>query len=347
MITKNINFAFVSALAFSPISSMAAGAFCALPATPTGSAYINMYNDGRIVPPLGGLPVTPLQSRTNFGIDLPYGGAAGQCQITGLSNNSTAPLPGYGLQVTSNFQSIFANDGVTIIGNVTQRIWRKTSTTPAMCILGTSAVLSTNAFYDGFSYFELNDFALGGFANSGTVNVGYFSLSTTPALYPAYRAGRTFTSVQHRAYKYGGSKTEQQNNGLGYLDLPTIGGSATLSINGINLGILGTTVASATPTQQEAQVNSNWVDFTLHAVYLDGNITDPVSSITYVEFPCNNDSNSIINTLAPSGSTAGWRKAGALRLRQTGQKYKSFHEIILPGYAPPGAVIPQGFLRKL
>ena len=50
-----------------------------------------------------------------------------------------------------------------------------------------------------------------------------------------YRAGRTFTSVQHRAYIYGGGTTaEKQNNGTGYLDFPTIGGLSTLNINGFN-----------------------------------------------------------------------------------------------------------------
>ncbi|BEV08855.1 hypothetical protein [Methylophilus sp. DW102] len=319
-------------LTVASISAFAAGSFCMLPASPSGSAYINLYNDGRVIPPLAGPPVSSLLSRTNFGIDLPNGGSAGVCQISGLANNSTAPLPGYGLQVTANTQNIYAVDGTTIIGGVTERIWRKTSTSPAMCILGTSVALTSNAYYNGSRYFELNDIARGGFANVGAVNVGYFTVPTTPALYPVYRAGRTFTSVQHRAYKYDGFQAEKQNNGIGYLDLPTIGGSSTLNINGVNVGILGNTVASASATQQQAQVNTNWVDFTLHAVFLDGDITDPISAMTYIEFPCNNDSAAVINT--------AWRKSGALRLRQTGQKNSTFHEIIMTGYAPPGAILP-------
>lgn len=322
-------------------TAFSAGSFCGLASSPAGSAYINLYNDGRIVPPIAGPAVTQLQSRTNFGIDLPYGGAAGSCQITGLANNSTAPLPGYGLQVTSNFQNIYATNGTTVIGSVTERIWRKANSTPPMCILGTSVSLTSNAFYDGVNYFQLNDIARGGFSNSGTVSVGYFSLATTPALYPVYRAGRTFTSVQHRAYKYAGTHAEKQNNGVGYLDLPTIGGAATLSINGVSSGIAGSTIATATAAQQDAQLNSNWIDFTLFAIYWDyGLVASPISSMTYIEFPCNSDSSAIINTLAPSGSNVGWRKAGALRLRQTGQTFIGFHEITMSGYAPPGATIP-------
>ncbi len=180
MYKTTIKLAVIGALGFISSAAYAAGSFCALSSSPTGSAYINLYNDGRTVPPLAGPAVTPLQSRLNFGGDYPYGGAAGSCQITGLTNDATAPISGYGLQVTSNSQSIYANDGVTVIGNVTQRIWRKTSVSPASCILGTKVTLSTNAFYDGSKYFELNDIAVGGYSGSGTVNVGYFALSSTP-----------------------------------------------------------------------------------------------------------------------------------------------------------------------
>lgn len=341
MYKTTIKLAVIGALGFVSSASFAAGTFCSLASAPTGSAYINLYNDGRTVPPLAGPAVTPLQSRLNFGGDYPYGGPAGSCQITGLANEATAPISGYGLQVTSNSQNVFATDGVTVIGNATQRIWRNTSVSPASCILGTKVTLSTNAFYNGSLYFELNDIAVGGYSGSGGVNVGYFAASATPALSPIYRAGRSFTSVQHRSYRYVGTQAERQNNGIGYLDLPTIGGSPTLNINGVNAGIAGTTIATATAAQQEAQINSNWVDFTVDAGYQDDDGgTNPVSAIAYVEFACNSDSAAIINTVAPSGSTAGWRKAGALRLRQTAQENTTFHEISLTGYAPPGATVP-------
>ena len=321
--------------------ALAAGSFVPLPASPTGSAYINCYNDGRVIPPLAGPATTALLARSNFG-SLPLGGSSGTCEITGLANDTTPPLTGYGLQVASNTQPIL-NPSSTTIGSVTQRIWRKAASgsTPTMCILGTKVTL-TNVLYDT-TLFEMNDIAVGGYSSSGTVNVGYFSASSSPAPSPAYRAGRTFTSVQHRAYIYGGGTTaEKQNNGTGYLDLPTIGGLPTLNINGINSPLLPNVIApAASATEQQAQINSNWVDFTTDAAAVDDDGgTNPLSSQVYVEFPCNTDSATIINTLAPSGSTAGWRKSGALRLRRTAQENTTFAEIILDGYAPPGATIP-------
>ena len=317
----------------------------ALAAAPTGSAYINAYNDGRTVPPLVGPAVTSFASRTNFGSDSPKGASAGLCEITGLANDATAPLPGYGLQITSTVQNIMNAAGTAVIGNVTERVWRKpAATVPVtatnMCVIGTKVTLSTNALYDT-TYFELNDIARGGYGNSGSANVGYFALAATPALSPVYRIGRSFTSVQHRAYKYGATQAERQNNGTGYLDLPTIGGSSTLNINGVNTPIAAGVVAAATSAQQTAAVNSNWVDFTTDAVYADDDGgTNPVSAMTYVEFACNSDSAAVMNTVAPSGSAAGWRKAGALRLRRTAQENTTFAEITLTGYAPPSAVVP-------
>ena len=329
--------------------AFAAGSLCPLVAAPTGSAYIDVYNAGRTVPPLAGPAVSSLASRMNFGSDSPKSAtAAGSCEITGLASDATAPLPGYGLQVTSASQSI-TNPGGTTIGTVVERIWRKPAATAPvtptnMCIIGTKVTLSTNAFYDSSTgYFEMNDIARGGYTNSGTVNVGYFALPTTPALSPVYRAGRTFTSVQHRAYTYGVNQQERQNNGIGYLDLPTIGGLNTLAINGVNTPINGTTVATTggVATLQDAQVNDNWVDFTVDSVYADDDGgTNPQSSLAYVEFPCNADSAAVMNSVVASGSTLGWRKAGALRLRRTAQELTTFAEISLTGYAPPGAVIP-------
>ena len=101
-------------------------------------------------------------------------------------------------------------------------------------------------------------------------------------------------------------------------------------------GAIQTDVASVTSaTEQDAQVNSNWVDFTLDAVYLDDDgSTNPISVMTYVEAPCNSDSAAVIN------GASGWKKTGAIRLRQTAQENTTFKEIAIDGYAPPGATVP-------
>ena len=333
-------FSFVTAQAY------AAGTLCSLPAAPTGSAYINAYNDGRVIPPLAGPAVTVLQARTNFGTTTD-GGSAGLCEITAISNDSSAPLPGYGaLPVVSATRTIpSVTGGATSIGQVVERIWRKpAATTPVTptdtCILGTKISVLSNTDHDsglaGTQLFEINDIARGGYSGAGAVGVGYFKQAVNASR--LYRVGRTFTSVQHRAYKYGAGATlaEQQNNGTGYLDLPTIGGSATSpAINGVNSGIGAGVVATTggNATLQEAQVNSNWVDFTTDSVYADDDgSTNPVSSMNYVEFACNSDSASTINST--------WVKTGAIRLRQTAQENTTFKEISINGYAPPGATVP-------
>lgn len=341
-----LKLAVLGALGLASAQAFAAGSLCALSTVPVGSAYINAYNAGRVVPPLVGPAVTSLASRMNFGSDSPKGASAGSCEITGLANDATAPLPGYGLQITSTAQNIMNAANTVTIGTVTERVWRKPAATAPvtptnMCIIGTKVTLQTNAAYDSpvpvgqTGYFELNDIARGGYSGAGSVNVGYFSLAATPALSPVYRVGRTFTSVQHRAYKYGATQAERQNNGTGYLDLPTIGGSSTLNINGVNTPIFAGAVATATPAQQTAAVNSNWVDFTTDAVYADDDGgTNPVSAMTYVEFACgtNTDNAATINST--------WRKAGALQLRRTAQENTTFANISLTGYAPPGATVP-------
>ncbi len=315
----------------------AAGSLCALAAAPSGSAYINAYNDGRVIPPLSGPATTVLLARSNFG-STQDGGSAGLCEITGLANDTVSPLAGYTLRASTNRVLPSVTGGSTAIGTVIDRVWRKpAATAPAtatdMCIFGTEVSNLTNTDHDsgtaGIQLFEVNDIARGGFSASGTVNVGYFVQAANPSR--AYRVGRTFTSVQHRAYIYGGGTLEeQQNNGSGYLDLPTIGGSTTLNINGVNTPLPANTVTpAASATEQQAAVNSNWVDFTTDAVYRDDDgYTNNISAMTYVQAAC--------DSTAPSG----WVKTGAIRVRQTAQESTTFKEINIDGYAPPGATVP-------
>jgi hypothetical protein len=343
MQSQQIRLLIISFLSILTLEAVGAGSLCTLPSAPVGSAYINAYNDGRVIPPYAGPAVTALQARTNFGTTVD-GGPAGLCEITGLANDGIAPLPGYGtFPIVSASRSIpSVTGGSTNIGTVVERIWRKpaTATTPAMCILGTKISSLQNVDHDsslaGTQYFKVNDIARGGYGGLGDINVGYYLQSANTNR--TYRIGRTFTSVQHRAYKFGGGATiaEMQNNGVGYLDLPSIGGSPTLAINGVNVAIAPGAVATTggNPALQEAQINTNWVDFTTDSYWLDWNgmTTSPVSNMNYVEFPCNSDNAATINST--------WVKPGAIRLRQTAQENTNFKEISIPGYAPPGATLP-------
>jgi len=337
-----IKLAVLGALSFASAQAFAAGTLCSLAASPAGSAYINAYNSGRVVPPLAGPATTVLNARMNFGTTTD-GGSAGSCEITGLANDGVAPKTGYAAAaVVSATRTIpTTTGGGGSIGQVVERIWRKpAATAPAtatdMCILGTKISLLSNTDHDsglaGTQYFEINDIARGGYSGSGTVEVGYFRQAATAGR--TYRVGRTYTSVQHRAYKYTGTLAEKQNNGTGYLDLPTIGGSSTLDINGVNSGIAGGTVAAVgSAADQDAQINSNWVDFTTDSVFSDDDgSTNNISTMNYVEFPCNSDNAATIN--------ANWVKAGAISLRQTAQENTTFKRIDIDGYAPPGATVP-------
>jgi len=327
-----LKLAVLGVLSIASVSSFAAGTLCSLVAAPTGSAYINAYNDGRVIPPLAGPATTALLARANFG-SLTYGGAAGLCQITGLANDTVTPVAGYTLAASTNRPIPYVTGAGTSIGTVIDRVWRNAAQTS--CIFGTEISNLTNINHTTGGaggttgpYFETNDIARGGFASSGTVNVGYFLQGANSG--PVFRVGRTFTSVQHRNYIYaGGTLAEQQNNGNGYFDLPPIGGSGP-AINGNNTPLAANTISpSVTTAQQEAAVNSNWVNFTLDSGYKDDDGgTNAISAMTYIEAPC--------NSTAPST----WVKTGAIRLRQTAQENANFKEIAIDGYAPPGATVP-------
>ena len=142
---------------------------------------------------------------------------------------------------------------------------------------------------------------------------------------------------QHRAHIYGGGTLAQkQNNAAGYLDLPAIAGLTTDVANGnLTLATPGV-VAPVGAGLQQAQVNSNWVDFTVDSTFNDPDSAslNPLSPMNYIQAPCNSDSAATIN--------ATWVKAGAIRLRQTVQENQTggLKEISISGYAPPGAVVP-------
>lgn len=305
-----------------------------LSANPSSSAYISCYNNGRS----GGDP------KGNFGsylpITAPSATANNTCAVVGLTNDLASPKTGY-VHVTSVTRVIpTSTGGGGNIGSVIERIWRKqAATSPAtatdMCIFG-AKITMLNADHDsvtqGIQYFQVNDLARGGFSTAGTTSVGYFVQASTAS--PVFRIGRTFTSVQHRAFKYD-SSANKSLNGTNYLDLPT-NNTNTAAITGENSPINATTAASTTLATQDALNNSNWIDFTLEVGWQDddGNI-GAVSPMTYAEGPCNSDTAATINAVG-----SAWRKSGALRLRQTAQEDSFFKEIEIEGFAPPGVTVP-------
>lgn len=312
--------------------NLPAGGFAAVGADPA-SAYTRCYADGRVIPPLAGPATTALLARGNFGM-LAGAGSSGRCEITGLANDSAAPKTGFTL-VTSTTQNVRNAANTANVGTAVERVWRKlAATAPAtatnMCIIGTKVTVN-NTLYDT-TRLEVNDIARGGYTGK-TVNVGYRASATESVV---NRAGRAFTSAQHRAYIYGGGTTAQkQNNGTGYVDIPPIGGTGP-EINGINTALAANAIAPAASTAtQEVLVNDNWVDFTVDAAATDDDgSSNAVSAMTYIEFDCgtNTDNAATINST--------WRKAGALKIRRTAQENTTFATITMTGYAPPGATVP-------
>lgn len=294
------------------------------------SAYTDCFNTGR----------TGADPKGNFGsyqpVTNPTTTVNNTC-ATFPANENTAPETGYTLVVSATRTIPTVTGGAGNIGNVVDRIWRKPAATAPvtstdMCIFG-AKVTMVNADHDsgtaGTQYFEVNDIARGGFSGSGDVTAGYYLQVATAS--PIYRIGRSFTSVQHRALKYDAAANKALN-GTNYLDLPTKN-SVTAAITGENTPIVATATAVTTLATQDAVVNSNWIDFTTDAVFVDDDGgTNVGSGVTYVKAACNSDSAATINST--------WVKTGAISLRQTAQENTTFKAIDINGYAPPGATVP-------
>lgn len=260
----------------------------------------------------------------NFGSSIstqPSTSANNTCAVF-PTNEVTSPVTGYTIIASTTRSAVIG--GITI-GTVTDRVWRNTAQTS--CIFGTSfsaANVDWNTSISGTQYFAVNDIARGGFG-SGAVNAGYSLIPANAS--PVYRIGRTFTSVQHRAFAYD-TPANKLLDGTNYLDLPTAN-SVSTALSGEPLPINSVTHASTSLTTQDAVVNSNWIDFTVDVAYQDEDGNSHLhSGMVYVEALCD------------STPVTGWTKTGVIRLRQTGQENTTMQEIIIDGYAPPGATVP-------
>lgn len=261
------------------------------------------------------------------------------------ANDNASPESGYTL-VTSATRTLTMNNiytgGTSInVGSVIERVWRKPAatapvTTTPMCIYGAKVSL-TNTDYNtteaGSQRFEVNDLARGGF-DGLSVDAGYGITAANAS--PVYRIGRTYTSVQHRAAvaapanpcgDLGGSTSDPS-----YLALPGFG--STASINGVNryTGLTAKSCPMANPavTEQAADVNGSWVDFTFDANAADDDgSTQPFSAMTYVKAAC--------TTAAPI------TRADAIRVRATAQEKTPFISLTTSGFVPdtaPATITP-------
>lgn len=198
------------------------------------------------------------------------------------------------------------------IGTLTEYIWqREVSTDVYECIYGVKVVLKEADYNDdetGVQNFEVNDIARRGWSGK-TIDVAY---STVPAVAsPTYRIGRTFTSVQHRP---------------GFVDQPITGLGSSPAINGVN--VWPTPSGRPTAAEQKADIDTDWVDFTTDANYLDDDgSTAAASGMQYIRTSCDGNTHEV--------------EAGAIRLRQTFQELNGdgttdnpFIEVELDGFVP-------------
>lgn len=285
------------------------------------TGFVNLPTTGFTV--TGGTSAYTLCNTTgNFGSGLatkPTTSANNTCAVFPASELTT-PETGFSL-VASASRPVVMNNTYTgntdkTVGTVTEYVWRKQTGSTYECIYG-AKVVNSNTDYNtsaaGNQYFEVNDFARGGFSGL-PVDVAYSTIPTISE--PVYRVGRAYTAVQHRASGY----TSQPLTGLG----------SSPSINGLN-AFPGT----AGSTQQLADINTNWVDFTTDANYLDDDgSTSAASGMFYVKTTC--------SSASPTTSVSD----EAIRLRQTFQELAGdgvtanpFIEVKVRGFVPPGGSI--------
>ncbi|MGJ8620933.1 MAG: hypothetical protein ACSHWN_11430 [Methylophilaceae bacterium] len=212
------------------------------------------------------------------------------------------------------------------IGNMQEYVWRKsTGGGNFECIYGAKITMISAASADylpvaGTQYFESNDFARGGFGGSA-VDIGYWRASSTAS--NVYRAGYTYSAVQHRA-----SSVVPE-----FAELPLTTPAFTGSINGVDSWPQSTVPAAA---QQSASINTNWIDFTSDVNVLDDDGSSKAASSMFY-----------IRTACTSATPAAL--ANSVRVRQTfqelngdGTEENRFIEATLSGFAPAGGSIGAG-----
>lgn len=262
-----------------------------------------------------------------------YGAGAATAPTTGANNTcavfpaniNTTPVTGFTIVAAGTSTVSLTGNGGEALASMNQRLFRNSANTS--CIYGKSFTMSAPSSFDyngtraGVNALEVNDFAFGGFANTATVNAGYFYIPSTTNS-PIFRIGRAFTSVQtHNSVPSGGLHT-------GYIHQPLVPSTAlgAVEINGVGGGQPAAGGPVPTAAQQTADIRANWVDFTTDVTGgpdEDGGGTDPASAMMYVQADC--------TSAAPVTLT------DSVILRQTGQETQPWITIKKAGFAVSGA----------
>jgi hypothetical protein len=236
--------------------------------------------------------------------------------------------------LSTNNRAIVMNNSYTngtnvTVANVDERIWSNASST--VCIYGTRIHMNNvdywrEAGHSGTQRLELNGFAragFSGFTTSDSVQIAYFFTTITDEV--MFRAGRTYTSVQHRA-----DLLDDEAAAAGYVARPlTASSTASVAITGVST--YDDPLLTPTAAQQSAALASNWVEYTIDANYLDDDGTSlPDTPMMYVK---------VTGTNACPATSGGVPvlTSNAYSFRQTGQEDAPLLEFKASGYVPNGA----------
>ncbi|WP_047537958.1 hypothetical protein [Methylotenera versatilis] len=328
-----IKAAVIGALALMSMHTYALAPFVDLPASGTATSS-TAPTFPAVAQPLGTTAYKIFWRYENFGsgiyqpfvqnnTDASLGDTAGPTGGNATLSPSPYNTAGWGgASNTASTAGSITENGV-IVANYTSRVWRNASL--GQCVYGFQIVNVLNDYLPGVpgnQFIKFNDIALGGFSGR-TVDAAYWRHAIA-GVSPVYRAGLTYTAVQHRATPLWSAGP---NNG--YVALPLTTPAFSLSINGINT----TSGGSPTVAQQSASLNDNWVNFTLDIfAYHDEGFHRSSSPWLYVHSSC-----------APTGALVSSPNAVRVRQSYQGGAVDGFREFGVTGYTPANngaAVLP-------
>ncbi|MCX7186973.1 MAG: hypothetical protein NTW57_06940 [Methylophilales bacterium] len=262
---------------------------------------------------------------------------------------TTTPVVGFTLArdiTTAVVMNNTATGGVNkTVANIQNQVWKDAAGTS--CIYATRVHMNSAPLANGENW-ELNDVAYGGFSAftvaglptaAGALSVAYWRTGISDEV--TFRAGRTFSAVQHHSATAVAPATPILPAGATLppktpaLPAGLVGQRAIVGVAS-TLGTVSPWLGYSAATTQSAPVDANWVDFTTDNNFLDPDgSTFPDSSMNYIR----------VNKTAagvsgcPSGAVAAnWSQANnAIRLRSTGQENQTLIEVAAKGFVPGGS----------
>jgi hypothetical protein len=257
-----------------------------------------------------------------IGYTAPTAGANNTCAVFPAGgNNPGSPVTGFtNVALSAAKQSVVISANGEPLTTMRQRVYRNAAATE--CVFEKRFVMATTGTFDynpqlaGSNRLEVNDFTLGGFSATPTVQAGYYHSVNTDS--PIFRVGRSFTSVQMQSTLAGTAPA------TGYVHRPINGPTvpaAGTEINGVGQTL--TPPGAPTAAQQTSAIRTNWVDFVVDVTggLDEDGTTAKDSPFMYVRSGCG----------AGTEATAFPTTANTVRIRQTGQETQPWVTILTSG----------------